>query len=295
MDNLRGALLMVLAMAGFALEDTFIKLTATALPVGQVLAILGIAGGTVFAILSMLNGKTVLSRDFFHPSVLMRNIFEMIGTSGYVLAFTLADLTTTTAITQSMPLVMALGAALFLGQEVGWRRWSAITVGFIGVLIIIRPSSDGVAFTAILAIIGTIGLSARDLVTRNMPSRIDSLPVSSWAFYFMVPLGIGMMLVMGDAPVSPKMGSVWQMTAAVFFGVMGYYMLVRGTRIGDIAVVSPFRYSRILFALVLGYTVFGERPDMLTYVGAIIIVVSGLYTLYRESRRRASITGNVPL
>ena len=191
-----------------------------------------------------------------------------------------------------MPLVVTLGAALFLGQEVGWRRWSAIGVGFIGVMIVIRPSTDGIEATALLALVGVFGLSMRDVVTRNLPPHIHSLQLSSWAFLLICPLGLLMMAVMGDAAGMPDPTSALYMTGAVVIGVTGYYVLVLSTRIGDMAVIAPFRYSRIIFAMIVGYTVFNERPDVHTYVGAIIIVASGLYTLYRESRRRASLTAN---
>lgn len=289
MDNIRGALLMVLAMAGFALEDMFIKLTSGVLPTGQVLIMLGAGGGIVFAFLAQARGRSIFSRDFFQKNVLARNAFEMIGTGGYVLAFTMSELTTASAIAQAMPLFVTMGAAIFLRQEVGWRRWSAIGVGFFGVLIVIRPSTDGIELTALLAVIGTFGLSMRDIVTRNMPKHIDSLQVSSWAFLLIVPVGFGMMQVMGHSFTAIDTTSALRMTAAVSVGVLGYYFLVLGTRIGDMAVVAPFRYSRIIFALIVGYTVFGERPDIYTYVGAIIIISSGLYTLYRESRSRASL------
>ncbi len=288
MDNLRGALLMVLAMAGFALEDMFIKQTSGVLPTGQVLMMLGLGGGLVFAIIAQARGKSIFSRDFFQRNVMARNFFEMLGTAGYVLAFTLSELTTASAIAQAMPLFVTLGAAIFLGQEVGWRRWSAIGVGFIGVLIVIRPTTDGIELTALLAVIGTFGLSMRDVVTRNMPKHIDSLQVSSWAFLLIIPVGYLMMLVMGHDFGVVGGASAIGMTFAVAVGVTGYYLLVLATRIGDMAFIAPFRYARIIFALFIGYTVFDERPDIYTYVGAIIIISSGLYTLYRESRSRAS-------
>ena len=134
---------MVLAMAGFALEDTFIKFLAIDLVVGQILAMMGLAGALIFGALSLWQGDGLFSSDLVRKPVLMRNLGEMIGAFGYITALALVPLSTVAAILQATPLVVTLGAALFMGETVGWRRWAAIVVGFIGVLMIIRPGLDG--------------------------------------------------------------------------------------------------------------------------------------------------------
>ena len=136
MDNIRGSALMVLAMAGFALEDTFIKFVSADLPVGQILFMMGIGGAVIFGAISVLKGDRFVSRDFLVTPVLLRNLGEMIAAFGYITALTLIPLSTVAAIIQATPLCVTLGAALFMGEQVGWRRWSAIVVGFFAFVIL---------------------------------------------------------------------------------------------------------------------------------------------------------------
>jgi drug/metabolite transporter (DMT)-like permease len=143
MNNLRGILLMVAAMAGFAVEDALIKAASATVPVGQILLFLGIGGTLAFGTLARLQGARLFTRVVLLRPVLLRNASEMLGTMCFVSAIAIAPLSTVSAILQATPLAVTLGAALFLGAEVGWRRWTAILVGFAGVLIIVRPGHGG--------------------------------------------------------------------------------------------------------------------------------------------------------
>lgn len=283
-DNLRGALLMAMAMAGFALEDMFIKLLAGALPVGQILVGLGLGGAICFGVMAQARGQSVLSGAFFSPAIMLRNLMELIGTLGFVLGFVLASLATASAILQAAPLMVTLGAVVFLGEKVGWRRWSAIAIGFLGVMLIIRPGMAGFAPASLFAVIGVIGLAGRDLVTRVIPRSVSSLQISSWAFAMMVPGGAFLMLVMQEPPVWPNMIQTMAIGAALFIGVLAYYALVAAMRVGELSFVTPFRYTRMLFALIVAMLVFGERPDALTLIGAATIVAAGMFTLWRETK-----------
>jgi drug/metabolite transporter (DMT)-like permease len=284
-DNLRGALLMTLAMAGFAIEDMFIKLLSGTIPIGQVLALLGAAGAAVFGAIAARRKQPLFSRTLLTRPVLIRNVGEVIGTVGFVLGFVLASLSTASAILQATPLVVTLGAALFLGAQVGWRRWMAILVGFFGVMLIVRPGMAGFEPASLFAVMGMLGLAVRDIATRATPTSVTSYQLSAWAFGLMAPTGLIMMAVMGTPPVLPDLTAVMLLLAAIIVGVLAYNAVVNAMRIGDIPVVTPFRYTRMIFALVVAITVFGERPDALTYLGAAIIVSAGLFTLWRETRR----------
>ena len=143
MDNLRGAALMTLAMLGFAIEDMFIKFMAGALPVGQIIALLGLGGTIAFATVIVVQRRPLFSRALLTPAIAVRSLGEIIGTIGFVTAIVFTPLSSASAILQATPLAVTLGAALFLQEKVGWRRWSAILVGFCGVLPIIRPGLDG--------------------------------------------------------------------------------------------------------------------------------------------------------
>ncbi len=290
MDNLRGSILMVLAMLGFALEDMFMKQMANALPTGQILAMLGFGGGLIFAIVCWIQGQSLLARDVLHPMVLLRNFGEVFGTVGYVSAVILTPISSASAIFQATPLFVTLGAALFLQESVGWRRWVAIAVGFCGVLLIIRPGLDSFQPASLFAVQGVIFLGIRDLATRRIPRSISSMRLSTYAFAVIVPTGLVLMAVMGDSFAVPSGTDSWRIAGSIAAGVLGYYALVTATRLGDMSHIAPFRYSRLVFALIVGTTVFGERPDLATLIGAAIIVGSGTYAAIREGqRRRASL------
>lgn len=286
MENLRGAGLMVLAMLLFAVEDMLIKLMAGSLPIGQIVGMLGLGSVLLLAILLRLQGQPLFDRQMLTPAIALRAFGELVGTIGFVTAIALIPLSTASAILQATPLFVTLGAALFLQESVGWRRWTAILVGFCGVLLIIRPGLEGFNWQSLFALQGVIGLGIRDLATRRVPPHTSSLQLSFLAFLVLIPASALMMWANGEVFTLPEGQGMIYFTCALLIGIGGYYCIVAAMRLGDISFVSPFRYSRILFALVIGIGVFGENPDALTLTGAAIIVSSGLYTLWREQHMR---------
>jgi drug/metabolite transporter (DMT)-like permease len=284
MDNIRGAALMVIAMLGFALEDMFIKLLADALSVGQIIFMLGVGGATVFGTVVLLQGRALFSRDMLILPILLRAIGEMFGAITFVSAFVLTSISSASAILQATPLVVTLGAAIFLQEPVGWRRWSAILVGLCGVLLIIRPGMESFSVLSLLAVAGVLFLALRDLATRRIPKAISSMQLSFLGFAATIPAGLAMMLAQGR-PLEALNPTGWAyIGAALGIGLFAYYAIVAAMRVGEVSFVTPFRYARLLFALV----VFNESPDALTLTGAAIIVASGIYTVWRERRLRVS-------
>lgn len=286
MENLRASGLMVLSMALFALEDMFVKLLSSHLPVGQIVMILGGFGGLVFWALLIARGKRLFTRNLLRPAVIIRNAGEVIGTLGFVSALALTELSSASAILQALPLVIVLGAAVFLRESVGWRRWMAILAGFAGVLLIVKPGAAGFSPLSLLAVVGVIGLALRDLTTRGIPSTVPSNQLSASAFLALVPAGAVLMGLTETAFVPVSLMDVLRFMACVAFGVAGYALLVMATRVGEASVIAPFRYSRLVFALIIAVVVFGERPDAMTLVGSAIIVGSGSYAMWREAIRR---------
>lgn len=284
MDNFRGAALMVLSMLGFALEDMFIKLLAEALSVGQILAMLGLGGAIVFGGVVLAQGRRPLSRDMLNLPIALRGLGEILGTMCFVSAIVLTPISSASAILQATPLVVTLGAALFLGEAVGWRRWSAIIVGLMGVLLIIRPGMDSFQVLSLLAVGAVFALAMRDLATRRTPAIFSTMQLSFLGFLVIVPAGLVLMLAQGDGFVLPR-GVEWAyFLGGMSIGIFAYYAIVAAMRVGEVSFVTPFRYARLLFALVIGVTVFGETPDALTLTGATVIVLSGIYTVWRERR-----------
>jgi drug/metabolite transporter (DMT)-like permease len=274
---------MIAAMAGFAVEDMFLKTAARALPVGQILMIFGSAGMICFVLLAKAQGARLITPALLSPAILLRAASEVAGRLFYTLALALTPLSSASAILQATPLVVVAGAALIFKERVGWRRWSAIGVGFIGVLIILRPGLDGFTPLSILAVLGMLGFAGRDLATRAAPKTISNLTLGVYGFAMMVPTGAALLAWTGGA-VWPSPTTAATLAAATLFGVAGYYALTAAMRVGEVSLVTPFRYSRLLFALILGALVFAERPDAATLIGSAIIVASGIYTLLRGRR-----------
>ncbi|MFW8592778.1 DMT family transporter [Cribrihabitans neustonicus] len=284
MNNLNGILMVIAAMAFFTLEDMFIKQLSGALPVGQILICLGTGSALVFALLARVQGHRLLAPRAWRMNPVLRASTEAVSAVAFASALSMVDISVVAAVFQATPLVITMGAALFLGEQVGWRRWLAICVGFAGVLLIIRPGLDSFEPAALLVVVAVLGVAARDLMTRVMDSAVPSAVVSFQAFLSVIPAGA---LLLWLAPGEAQMlsGGQWAMIAGgVLFGVMGYYGIVTAMRIGDAAAVTPFRYSRLLFSILAGVIVFGERPDALTLAGSALIIGSGLYTFLRERR-----------
>jgi drug/metabolite transporter (DMT)-like permease len=289
MDNLRGSLWMVAAMAGFAVEDMFLKSAAASLPVGQILMIFGAGGMLGFALLAARRGERILHPAILSPAILIRCVFEVAGRLFYTLAIALTPLSSASAILQATPLVVVMGAALIFGERVGWRRWTAIAVGFAGVLIILRPGLDGFTPLSLLAVLGMLGCAGRDLATRAAPPVLSNLQLGVYGFAMMVPTGAALLAFSGGAAL-PSALTAGQLAAATVIGVLAYYALTTAMRTGEVSVVTPFRYTRLVFALILGATVFGEQPDAATLLGSAVIVTSGIYTLLRSRRVQAMAT-----
>ena len=294
MDNIRGAVLMVIAMAGFALEDSLIKLMATEIPSGQILMMLGVGGATVFAIMALVTGQKPFALRMLRGASGVRAIAEGIAALGFVSALALVPISLVTTIIQASPLMVTLGAALFFKEAVGWRRWLAIVVGLIGVLIVLRPFGTSFEPLALLALAGVTAMSVRDLATRQITQSISTLQLSVVGFLATIPAGAVGLMVAGAAPVMPSMMMISLFIAAIAIGVPSLYCIIAAMRIGDISFVSPFRYTRIVFGLLAGLFIFGETLDGYTLLGAAIIVSAGTYTLLREARLRRAAQKGTP-
>lgn len=283
--NLRAAGLMTGAMAMFALEDAGIKLLAQRLPVGQIVATIGVLGLGIFWMLLARQGGRMLTRDLIRPVVVLRNAGETLGTLSFVSAVALTDLASASAILQALPLALVLGAALFLRERVGWRRWLAILIGFAGVVAIIRPGLSAFQPASVLALVAVAGLAIRDLSTRRMPRHVPSHQLSASAFGVLAPAGLILAAAQGTPLLRPTGAEVATFAACIGVGVAGYAMMVMATRVGEASMVAPFRYTRLVFALVLAVLVFAERPDAVTLAGAAVICGSGGFAMWRELRR----------
>lgn len=284
--NLAGSLWMIAAMAAFALEDAFVKQAALRLPVSEILVLFGLGGALAFWALAAFNREHVFRREVISPVMQVRFGFELVGRLFYILALALTPLSATTVILQATPIFVVLGAALFFGEKVGWRRWTAILVGLVGVIIVLKPDSGSFTPLSLLAVIGMLGFSGRDLASRAAPA---SLSTNVLGFYgFVTILIAGLLFGLWEQPVfvAPPPNSIFALLAAVFFGIFAYTALMKAMRTGEIATVAPFRYSRLLFGVLLGVVWFGETVDTQMLIGCGIIVGSGLFILWRGGKVR---------
>ncbi|WP_341223036.1 DMT family transporter [Loktanella salsilacus] len=285
--DLIGSAFMVLAMALFAVEDAFIKTAALTLPIGQVLILFGLGGACVFAALLRLNAMTLFVPDVLSRPMRIRAVFEVTGRLFYVLAIAMIPLSAATVILQATPLVVVAGAAIVFGETVGWRRWTAIIVGLIGVIIIIQPGTDSFSALSLLAIIGMFGFAGRDLASRAAPASIGTLRLGLYGFCAVIVAGALYTLWEGAGVIRPTTLAALSLLGAVGAGVAAYASLMKAMRTGDVSAVTPFRYTRLLFGIGMGVVLFGERLTTATWAGSALIVLSGLFIMWRGKKSAA--------
>lgn len=274
---------MVLAMAAFSIEDMFIKAAASSTNVGLILALFGLGGTLIFAALTKRKGDAIFSPAILSRPIIVRAFCEVIGRLSFALAITLTALSSASAILQATPLIAMLGAAFFFGENIGVKRWLAVLVGLIGVLMIIRPGLEGFETASVFAVVATLGFAGRDLATRAAPPTLSNTQLGVYGFFVLIPTGIGMFIYSGE-PLHLDVIAGFKIMGAVVFGVAAYNALTIAMRTGDVSVVAPFRYTRLLFALIIGVSIFGESPDLMTLLGSLLIVMSGGYTLVQSQR-----------
>ncbi|MDX6804798.1 DMT family transporter [Terrihabitans rhizophilus] len=287
-NNMRGALFMTAAMAAFAVEDMAIKAAAKDIPVGQALMIFGAAGLLVFAALARINGDRAYHPAVFSKLMLARSACEIAGRLFFALALALTPLSSASAILQATPLVVALGAVLFFGEKVGWHRWLAMSCGLAGVLLILRPGFNGFEPASIFAVLGTLGFAGRDLATRGSPVSMSTTQLGLLGFAMLVIAG-GILLAVSGGAAWPRSSTWLLLSGATAVGVIAYSALTKAMRTGEVSFVSPFRYSRLLFAACLGLLVFRETPDLMTMIGGAVVVGSGLFLLRRPSKAQKTL------
>jgi drug/metabolite transporter (DMT)-like permease len=283
-DNLRAILLMIATMAGFSLEDFFIKRASESVPVGQILVILGVIGTVANLGFARRARQPVLTRLMLTRVLILRNLAEITAMATGVTALTLIPLSLAASILQAAPLMVTLGAALVLKEQVGWRRWIATGIGLVGVLLILAPDGSGFQPAVILSVIATICIALRDLATRATQKSIGTFQLTFWGYALTIPAGIVLSLIMGEAWVMPARGVTFEILVAAALGIIFYFTLTVALRIGEASAVVPFRYTRLIFSFALGLTFLDESVSPMMLAGLVLVVASGLYTLIREAR-----------
>lgn len=272
---------MMASMAAFSINDALIKMALTTLPLFQVIAV----RGAIAAVLIFVLARILQQLDFNFPKadwllVGIRCASEVGATVCFLTALSHLPLANVSAVLQVLPLTVTLGAVLFFREQIGWRRTLAICMGFCGVILIIQPGGDAFSPYVLYALGAVLCITLRDLSTKKMSGHVHSLTVTFMA-------AVSVLLYAGVSSLTvvwqPMTLLNWvQITMAALFIIGGYQCSVAVMRVGDVSFAAPFRYTSLLWALLLGWVVFGDWPDRLTLLGAAIVVTSGLFMLYRE-------------
>lgn len=282
--NLRGMVLMVLAMGSFSLNDTLTKTTFQELPTGEIVALRGLFATLLLGpFVIYAYGLHTVFRSYSWP-VAIRNASEIISVMLFLSALFRLPLANVTAILQTLPLTMTAAAAVLFREPVGWRRWTAASIGLLGVLLIVRPGSAEFSWWYVLAIISVFFITARDIATKFIANTVPSLVVAAiTAFVVMIA---GFVLGMTETWVVPSLASTLRLAAAAVFVLIGYYTLIECWREAEISAVAPLRYTVVLWAMLNGYLFLGEIPSVWMLAGSSIVVGAGLYTFHRERVRK---------
>jgi drug/metabolite transporter (DMT)-like permease len=284
--NFRGAVFMCLAMAGFTCNDALVKSVTGVMNGGQIMLVRGFFTSILVLLLARHFGAMRSFRLVLTPAVGLRIVAEVFASITYISALGQIPLANASAILQALPLAVTLGAALFLSEPVGWRRWLAILVGFLGVLLILRPGPDGFTGAALSVVASVVCAAIRDLCTRRIDPAVPSLFISVITATVITATGAALIVPLGGwQPMS--MASVGVLAGASVLLLVGYQCIVLAMRNGEIGIIAPFRYTSLVWSIGIGILFFSEEPDIWMVTGVSIIVASGLYTFARERKRRA--------
>jgi drug/metabolite transporter (DMT)-like permease len=280
---LRAGLLMVLAMGSFVGNDTIVKVVGESLPVGEIVTIRGLFSVLILGVICAAQGHLQDLPALANRPLLLRSAFDVISTIAFVTALMHMPIANLTSVMQAVPLAVALLSAVFLGERVGWRRMAAIIGGFIGVLMIVKPSVASFDSYQLLALVIVFFVAVRDILTKRIPTRIPTFVVALANAGF-VTMG-GALLALFQGVQWPETWQVGLLALAACFLSAGYLFMVATLRVGELTATAPFRYSVMVFSIFSGIVVFGEFPDWIAMLGMALIVVSGLYAAHREALR----------
>ena len=272
---------MIIAMGCLTLTDLLIKVASQTLPIGQVMISYGVGSLIVFWALLRIKGESIRLSPLTNPTVVFRNIGDLIALNGMFLALVYVPLSTIGAVIQTVPILVTAAAALFLGERVGMRRASAILVGFLGALLIIQPGASSFDITAILVLIAAMGMALRDIATKFVRENLSTLLLTFYSCFLFILSGGVLLIINGRASV-PVMDSSVTIAAMIVTGSLGFFFMTEAVRLGEMSVVSPFRYTRLLFSMAAGILILGEQVNASMIIGSALTILSGLYIWRRE-------------
>lgn len=272
---------MAVSMAGFTTNDVITKAVADSMNMAQIMLIRGLFATLLIGALAWYSGALRLPSSVFDRWIAIRVTGEVFATLCFLTALAHLPIANVSAVLQALPLGVTMGAALLFAEPVGWRRWLAIGVGFAGVLVIVRPGLEGFSVYSLFALGCVACCVVRDLATKRIHAEIPSLLVSTVTAAAVTIMGAALVVPYGGWTAVSTDDAGLLLAAAVLL-LFGYQFIIMSMRTGEISYIAPFRYTALLWAILLGYLVFGDVPDAAMGIGATIVIGSGLYALYRE-------------
>jgi drug/metabolite transporter (DMT)-like permease len=285
--NYRGILAMVGACAFFSANDAATKIATQYLPVSEIVTIRAVFT-LLFAFLFIVwRSELAALPHIRNPYLLLRGLCEALTGVLIIYGLSLMPLANVTAILLVQPFLLTMVGMLYLGEDVGWRRWLAVCAGFIGMLLVIKPGTEAFDATSLIVVAAAFCVLGRDLLVRKIHSEVPTTVITFSTALLTLPLGlIGLLFQPWSLP--PLYPLLICIVAAAFL-VIAFVLMIVAFRSAQVSAVSPFRYSIIVFSVVYGYLVFGNVPDATSFVGIGIIVFAGLYSLHRETVRKQTI------
>jgi len=278
----RGIACMVAGGALLTANDAILKWLTGGYPVGQIMFLRGLFVFVMVAYLVWRAGGLVSLRVVRFRGHLVRAGLVVGGTFMFVTGLSLLPLADAIAISFAGPLFVTALAPVMLGEHVGWRRWAAVLVGFVGVLVMIRPTGEAVQWAALLPLAASLTGALRDILTRGMSGRESSVAIL-FVSTSAVCLGGLATAPFGWSPVTMPDIGLFALAGLVLGGA--HFLLIETFRFAEAALVAPFKYSNMIWAVALGFFIWGDLPDRWTIGGAAFVICSGLYILHRESVR----------
>jgi len=282
--NRKGILWMVIAMTAFMGNDAMIKALGERLPAAQMIVVRGVMAISIITLVAWRMGALPRIRDTLGGWVIARGACEGLGTFIYLAALFNLPLANVTAINLSSPLILAVLAMIFLGERVTPQRWVIIAIGFSGVLLVIQPRLDGMNAYAWMTLVATLIYAFRDLLTRKVRHDIPSILMTLTTASVVWLMAAGVLAVQGWVPMQWK--DVGLLGIASVFLSLGYYAIVVALRQGEMAVIAPFRYVGLLWAVLLGWIVWGDLPNPLGWAGIALLILAGLAMIRTQHARK---------
>ena len=283
--NRRGVLAMCGAMACLVANDTLVKFASQSLPASELIFVRGVFATALLLVLVRVMGLGAQLPALLDRRVLLRALLDGLGTLAYLTSLFHLPLANTNAINMAAPLFITVFAALLFQERVAAARWAAVGVGFTGVLLVVQPVGSAFNAFALLCLLGALLNASRDIVTRTIPRGVHALLITLTTAVIVLLLSAGWGLFQPWRPLTA--GQLALLAAASVCLSGGYLLLTVSMRNGDLSLVAPFRYTALLFAVVLGWVVWSDVPNATAWTGIALLVGAGLFVLQRERSRSA--------